>query len=82
MSGCPLNAIITNQDKAMKKATEIVFPNARHRWCLWHIMKKLPEKLRGYKEYEAIKFGIQNAGYDSLTTEEFEENWGKFIGEY
>ncbi|KAL7199221.1 hypothetical protein ACSBR2_021495 [Camellia fascicularis] len=39
-------------------------------------MKKLPEKLRGYKEYDAIKFGIQNAVYDSLTTEEFEENWG------
>ncbi|KAL7205372.1 hypothetical protein ACSBR2_018337 [Camellia fascicularis] len=82
MSGCPPTAIITDQDKAMKKATEIVFPNARHRWCLWHIMKKLPKKLRGYKEYEAIKFGIQNAVYDSLTTEEFEENWGKFIEEY
>ncbi|XP_028097663.1 protein FAR1-RELATED SEQUENCE 5-like [Camellia sinensis] len=82
MSGFPPNAIITDQDKAMKKATQIVFPNARHRWCLWHIMKKLLEKLRGYKEYEAIKFGIQNAVYDSLTTEEFEENWGKFIEEY
>nr|XP_023921952.1 protein FAR-RED IMPAIRED RESPONSE 1-like [Quercus suber] len=31
MSNCPPNAIITDQDKAMKKAIEIVFPNARHR---------------------------------------------------
>ena len=30
MSECPPNAIITDQDKAMKKAIEIVFLNARH----------------------------------------------------
>ncbi|XP_028065479.1 protein FAR-RED IMPAIRED RESPONSE 1-like [Camellia sinensis] len=82
MSGCPPNAIITDQDKAMKNAIQIVFPNVRHRWCLWHILKKLPEKLRGYKEYEAIKFGIQNAVYDSLTKKEFEENWNKLIENY
>ncbi|KAL7199240.1 hypothetical protein ACSBR2_021512 [Camellia fascicularis] len=82
MSGCPPNAIITDQDKAMKNAIQIVFPNVRHRWCLWHILKKLPEKLRGYKEYEATKFGIQNAVYDSLTKKEFEENWNKLIENY
>ena len=82
MSGCPPNAIITDQDKAMKNAIQIVFPNERHRWCLWHILKKLPEKLRGYKEYEAIKFGIQNAVYDSVTIKEFEENWNKLIENY
>ena len=37
MFECPPNAIITDQDKAMKKMIEIVFPNARHQWCLWHI---------------------------------------------
>lgn len=30
MSGCPPNAIITDQDKAMKNVTQIVFPNVRH----------------------------------------------------
>ena len=52
MSGCPPNAIITDQDKAKKKAIEIVFPYAQHRWCLWHIMKKMPNKFKGYKEYD------------------------------
>ena len=60
MSGCAPNAIITNQDKAMQKAIEVVFPHARHRWCLWHIMKKLPKKLKGYKKYEVIKLNMQN----------------------
>ncbi|KAL7172245.1 hypothetical protein ACSBR2_031857 [Camellia fascicularis] len=82
MSGCPPSAIITDQDQAMKKAIEIVFPNARHRWCLWHIMKKMPEKLRGCGQYESVKFCMQNVVYDSLTKEEFEESWGRFIEKY
>ena len=82
MSGVPPSAIITDQDKAMKKAIQIVFPKARHRWCLWHILKKLPEKFKGYREYKSIKFCLKNVVYDSLTKEEFEERWGRFIEKY
>ncbi|XP_031287102.1 protein FAR-RED IMPAIRED RESPONSE 1-like [Pistacia vera] len=82
MWNCAPNAIITDQDKAMQNAIEIVFLGTRHRWCLWHIMKKLPEKLRGYSEYERIKFALQNAMYDSLTREEFKQRWTGFIDKY
>ena len=82
MSGVPPSAIITDQDKAMKKAIHIVFPKARHRWCLWHILKKMPEKFKGYREYKSIKFCLKNVVYDSLTKEEFEERWGRFIEKY
>ncbi|XP_031248146.1 protein FAR1-RELATED SEQUENCE 5-like [Pistacia vera] len=82
MLNCAPKAIITDQDKAMQNAIEIVFPGTRHRWCLWHIMKKLPEKLRGYSQYEQIKFSLQNAVYDSLTCEEFEERWNRYIDKY
>ncbi|KAL7190876.1 hypothetical protein ACSBR2_023031 [Camellia fascicularis] len=82
MSGCPPSAIIIDQDQAMKNIIEVFFPNARHRWCLWHIMKKLPEKLRGYNQYEGIKFLMKNVVYDSLIIGEFEESWGKFIEKY
>ncbi|KAA8540142.1 hypothetical protein F0562_026834 [Nyssa sinensis] len=75
MFGRAPNAIITDQDKAMQKAIENVFPNARHRWCLCHIMKKLSKKLKGCEQYESIKFFLQNAIYDSLTCDEFEESW-------
>ncbi|KAM1790046.1 hypothetical protein ACFX14_034059 [Malus domestica] len=34
MSGHAPSGIITDQDKAMKKAIEVVFPNTRHRLCL------------------------------------------------
>ncbi|KAK3172179.1 hypothetical protein Dsin_033160 [Dipteronia sinensis] len=82
MSSLAPTAIITDQDKAMQKAIEVVFPTARHRWCLWHIMKKLPEKLKSYKHYEDIKSVLQNIVYDSLTCGDFEDRWNEFINLY
>lgn len=55
MSGRALAAIITEQCKAMRRAIEIVFMATHHWWCLWHIMMKILEKLRGFHEYEEIK---------------------------
>jgi hypothetical protein len=79
MSGRAPNAIITDQDKAMQKAIEIVFPKTKHRFCLWHIMEKLPHKFSGHSQYEAIKKNIQHAVYDSLTRDEFEESWQRLL---
>jgi hypothetical protein len=28
----------------MKNAIAIIFPESRHKYCMWHIMKKFPEK--------------------------------------
>jgi hypothetical protein len=44
MGGKPSTAIITDHDRAMKVAIEEVFPNTRHRFCLWYILRKVPEK--------------------------------------
>ncbi|XP_028066530.1 protein FAR1-RELATED SEQUENCE 6-like isoform X2 [Camellia sinensis] len=79
MSDAPPKAIITDQCRSMQNAIEIVFLEARHRWCLWHIMKKIPEKLRGYSQYESIKVAFSNAVYDSFTIDEFEEYWEAMI---
>ena len=72
-------AIITDQDRAMQNAIQIVFPNAQHRWCLWHIMKKIPKKLSGYKHYDHIKYFLSNVVYDSLTVDKFETGWTTLI---
>ncbi|KAA8541383.1 hypothetical protein F0562_025347 [Nyssa sinensis] len=82
MSGRAPSGIITDQDKAIKKAIEKVFPNTCHRWCLWHIMKKIPKKLKGYKEYESIKSILQKAVYDTLSPNEFECSWNLMIEKY
>ncbi|XP_052289871.1 protein FAR-RED IMPAIRED RESPONSE 1-like [Citrus sinensis] len=75
MSDSPLLGIITDQDREMQKAIENVFPTIRHRWCLWHIMKKVPEKLGAFKEREGIISSLLSTVYDSLSSDAFEEAW-------
>ncbi|XP_057511184.1 protein FAR1-RELATED SEQUENCE 5-like [Actinidia eriantha] len=82
MFGCSPNAIIIDQCKAMQNAISIVLPNARHHWCLWHILKKIPDKLKGYKDYKSIRYELHNAIYDSLTIGKFEENWANVINKF
>ncbi|XP_060958556.1 protein FAR-RED IMPAIRED RESPONSE 1 [Cannabis sativa] len=82
MSGCAPKAIITDQAKAMKNAIEVVFPQSRHRWCLWYIMKKIPEKLSSYQLYKPIKKAMKNCVYNSLRKEEFEVTWDFFINDF
>ncbi|XP_042965428.1 protein FAR-RED IMPAIRED RESPONSE 1-like [Carya illinoinensis] len=82
MNGRAPQAIITDQDRAMKNAIGIVFPNTRHRYCLWHIMRKLPEKLASHADYNGLKTAIQNAVYDTQSCQEFEEKWGQLMHDY
>ncbi|XP_023755666.1 protein FAR1-RELATED SEQUENCE 5-like [Lactuca sativa] len=37
--------VLTDQDATIKQAIENVFPNSKHRLCIWHIMKKLKNKI-------------------------------------
>ncbi|XP_042036907.1 protein FAR1-RELATED SEQUENCE 5-like [Salvia splendens] len=37
--------IVTDQDLRMKVAIEEVLVNTRHRWCMWHVMNKVADKL-------------------------------------
>jgi transposase-like protein len=39
------SAILTDQARAMKNVIAIVFPRTRHKYCLWHIIRKFPESL-------------------------------------
>ncbi|KAF5442386.1 hypothetical protein F2P56_035049 [Juglans regia] len=82
MNDQPPKAIITDQDKAMKIAISRVFPTSRHRFCLWHIMKKLPEKFGSHSRYEDIKSTLQKYVYDSLSQHEFEERWRDLLDTY
>ncbi|XP_057461105.1 protein FAR1-RELATED SEQUENCE 6-like [Actinidia eriantha] len=82
MSGHSPKAIVTDQCKAIQAAVAEVFPEAKHRLCLWHILKKLPMKLGGLAEYRAIKKTLKNIVYESLTPSDFEEGWTKLIAEF
>ncbi|XP_060669193.1 protein FAR-RED IMPAIRED RESPONSE 1-like [Ziziphus jujuba] len=80
MGGKPPSAILTDQDKAMKAAIAIVFPNTRHRFCLWHILRKVPEKLAHViKANESFMRSFNNCIYNSWTNEDFKNKWWNMI---
>ncbi|XP_014499792.1 protein FAR1-RELATED SEQUENCE 5-like [Vigna radiata var. radiata] len=66
----------------MTNVIEQVFPDTRHRWCLWHIMKKLPEKFSAYKEYNHIKSAINKLVYDCGSPEDFESGWKALLSRH
>ncbi|XP_017416532.1 protein FAR1-RELATED SEQUENCE 5-like [Vigna angularis] len=79
MRNKPPIGIITDQCRAMANAIQEVFPNTRHRWCLWHIMKKLPGKFQGYKQYLAIKTDLNKLVYDYGCPTEFGSGWEELL---
>ncbi|KAJ0962993.1 hypothetical protein J5N97_028115 [Dioscorea zingiberensis] len=82
MSGKAPKAIITDQCMAIQGAIRVVFPNSHHRLCLWHIMKKVPEKLGGLIEYKAIKKILKSIIYEAVDIQEFEDIWLKMMKDY
>ncbi|KAH9723716.1 hypothetical protein KPL70_007220 [Citrus sinensis] len=54
----------------------------RHRWCLWHILKKVSEKFGRYVEYHAIRVSLLSVVYDLHTPVEFEEAWHDMLDKY
>ncbi|XP_040367290.1 protein FAR1-RELATED SEQUENCE 5-like [Rosa chinensis] len=68
------NVIITDQDQAISKAIAHVLPNTFHRYCVWHILKKFPEKtnVAFMQEYYQL---FKTCIWDSECPEEFEKRW-------
>ncbi|XP_021769850.1 protein FAR-RED IMPAIRED RESPONSE 1-like [Chenopodium quinoa] len=80
--GKPPGAILTDQATAMRKPLEVVMSSSRHRWCIWHIMRKIPEKLGKCKDYAYFKSPLKTLIYESFTCEEFEARWHALIVKY
>ncbi|XP_029148279.1 protein FAR1-RELATED SEQUENCE 5-like [Arachis hypogaea] len=74
--------IITNQCRSIFRVIRNALPDTRHRWCIWHITKKLPHKLRGYRRYRDLYDDLNDIVWNSQTEESFEDNWSEFIDEY
>lgn len=67
--------VITDQCGILQTVVADVFPRASHCLFLSNIMQKIPEKLGGLLEYEAVKAALNRAVYYSLRAEEFDAAW-------
>ncbi|KAF7825925.1 protein FAR1-RELATED SEQUENCE 2 isoform X1 [Senna tora] len=74
------NVIITDQDKFLKEAVAEVFPDTRHFFSVWHILRKFPENL-GYMINENSNFmtKFNKCIHYSWSEEQFEKRWQKLI---
>ena len=67
----------------MKVAIEDVFKSNTHRFCLWHIMKKLSEKV-GCSLNSGTKFNtrFKSCVYNLESPVEFELTWKSIIEDF
>ncbi|VFQ78664.1 unnamed protein product [Cuscuta campestris] len=83
MEGKEPISIITDQDKAISNAIHVVFPSVRHRFCIWHILKKFQEKLPpAYNKSKEFKNEMQAIIRRSLSESHFIEQWSEIIKKY
>ncbi|CAH9144779.1 unnamed protein product [Cuscuta epithymum] len=68
--------IITDQDAAIARAVGNVFPNVSHHHCLWHILKKFPEKMNvSSSSYTELHKDLVDIIMSSESTSDFEQQW-------
>ncbi|XP_035841315.1 protein FAR1-RELATED SEQUENCE 5-like [Helianthus annuus] len=76
--------VVIDQDPAMKQAIEAVFDKSRHRLCMWHIMKKLADKV-GHELCNNEEFKRRMCDIvwtDSIAPETFEIEWKLIMIEF
>ncbi|XP_074301090.1 protein FAR1-RELATED SEQUENCE 5-like [Silene latifolia] len=84
MGGRKPHCFFTDQCPAMKNAVPATFTTAAHRYCMWHIVKKLPEKVGTTvtKETDFVT-RLNSVVWDSdLEPPDFEERWCSLISEF
>ncbi|XP_021971109.1 protein FAR1-RELATED SEQUENCE 5-like [Helianthus annuus] len=76
--------VVTDQDPAMKKAIREVFTTSRHRLCMWHIMKKVAEKVGPtLKKDKSFRQRICDIVWtDASQSEDFEEKLKEIISDF
>ena len=78
------NIILTDQDPAVKVAIETVFTTAVHRFCMWHIMMKVPSKVGpDLANDEDCRKKFNNVVWNAeLTREQFFREWIAVMNEF
>ncbi|RYR34935.1 hypothetical protein Ahy_A10g049995 [Arachis hypogaea] len=74
MGGNAPKGFLTNQCASMKRDLEACMATTIHRWCIWHIMKKIPSKLNGYKGHAEIEQEMSQVVWNSYSKDSFDRN--------
>ncbi|XP_074314036.1 protein FAR-RED IMPAIRED RESPONSE 1-like [Silene latifolia] len=77
MGGKEPKYVITDQDPGILKAVPLVFKTARHRYCMWHIMNKVPSKYGITRDDYSVFLKKLNAIIwdEDIEAAEFDTKW-------
>ncbi|RYR59445.1 hypothetical protein Ahy_A05g025326 [Arachis hypogaea] len=82
MGGKAPKGIFIDQCASMQKAIEMCMPTTIQRWCIWHIMKKIPSKLNGYKRHKEIEQEMSHIIWNLFTKDALDRNWNDFVTKF
>ncbi|XP_051230127.2 protein FAR1-RELATED SEQUENCE 5-like [Lolium perenne] len=84
MGGKEPKTIITDQDKAMKKAIKTVLKSTTHRSCYYHIVTKMSREREHLlcKKHRDLSEMLMYIAKNAFTPAEFEMGWNKVIEDY
>jgi hypothetical protein len=64
----------------MREAIRTEFPNTRHRWCKWHVLRKAKHYLgKTYSKHSTFKRELHILLDVVVTVEEFESRWASLV---
>ncbi|XP_073130235.1 protein FAR1-RELATED SEQUENCE 5-like [Henckelia pumila] len=78
---CPVS-LFTDQDQAISNAIEKVFPETRHRLCLWHLYQNAVSRFAKLKSENSFKDAFKKCLSGCVDETEFESCWRSMISEY
>lgn len=70
---CP-TSIITDGDREMCEAVKAVLGDITHRWCTWHVDRKIASNLK-----PPSSSALKSLVHTEFALEEFEDKWKEFI---
>ncbi|XP_056698096.1 protein FAR1-RELATED SEQUENCE 5-like [Spinacia oleracea] len=79
MGGKSPISIFTDQDAAMNNAIHQVFPDSRHRLCVWHLHQNAITRFGALKRDPTFKKTFNYCLYKCVTVVEFETNWRSML---
>ncbi|CAF2123379.1 unnamed protein product [Brassica napus] len=83
MSGRSPVSITTDHDAVIRAAVMQVFPEARHRFCKWHIFKKCQEKLSHvFLRHPSFESDLHKSVNLTDSVEDFESCWFSLLDKY
>ncbi|XP_074265045.1 protein FAR1-RELATED SEQUENCE 5-like [Silene latifolia] len=66
----------------MEGAIKKVFPETKHRLCLWHILQNADKNLKDHPQFPQIDRDLRTLVHESITEEELQDMWDDFMEKY